>query len=388
MRRALAAPLAAIASCVTLSVSAAQTSADLTEIAFVANAEAGTVALVDVASRSVIGVLDINPARAERKGPGATNYAQDTDVSPDGRTIYVSRGYLGDVAAFDLSSAKLLWQRSLDTGRADHMTITKDGRSVFVSALMDNRVYKLAASTGEINGHAITGIYPHDVKVSKDGHWLYNSSLGPLVSLPRSAAAAPLTQTPGDPFQLTIADVETLAVRDRIKLDNAFRPWQFSKDEKLIYAQRSNEHAVVTYDLASRKIIRRLGLPVKPGVTSADWDFEAPHHGLALTEDGATLCLAARASDYAALVDTKELALIATIPVGDAPGWAEVADEGRVCLTANTRSDDLSIISIPKRAEIARVPIGNGPKHITVARIPKSVIAAFKASAALGNLID
>jgi DNA-binding beta-propeller fold protein YncE len=339
------------------------------------------VALVEVESRSIIGVLDINPARAERKGPGATNYAQDTDVSPDGRTIYVSRGYLGDVAAFDLSSGKMLWQRSLNTGRADHMTISADGRSLFVSALMDNRVYKLSASTGEINGHVVTGVYPHDVKVSKGGQRLYNSSLGPLGSLPRSAGGAPLTEKPGDPFQLTIADVETLAVRDRIKLDNPFRPWQFSKDEKLIYAQRSNEHAVVTYDLASRKVIRRLELPVKPGVTSADWDFEAPHHGLALTEDGETLCLAARASDYAALVKAKDLTLIATIPVGDAPGWSEVAEEGRTCLVANTRSDELSIISVPKRAEVARLPIGNGPKHITVARIPKTVIAARKSSA-------
>lgn len=382
MKRALAATIAAIASCLTLSVSAAQTAPDRTEVAFVANAEAGTVGLVDVASRSIIGVLDINPALAERKGPGATNYAQDTDVSPDGRTIYVSRGYLGDVAAFDLSSAKMLWQRSLNTGRADHMTITADGRSLFVSALMDNRVYKLSTSTGEINGHMVSGVYPHDVKVSKDGKWLYNSSLGPLGSLPRSAGAVPLPEKPGNPFELTIADAETLAVRDRIKLDNAFRPWQFSKDEKLIYAQRSNEHAVVTYDLASRKVIRRLELPVKPGVTSADWDFEAPHHGLALTEDGETLCLAARASDYAALVSTKDLTLIATIPVGDAPGWSEVAEEGRTCLIANTRSDELSIISIPKRAEVARMSIGNGPKHITVARIPKAVIVAFKTSTA------
>jgi DNA-binding beta-propeller fold protein YncE len=380
MRRAFAVTIAAIASCVTLSVLAAQPSPDLTEIAFVANAEAGTVALVDVASRSTIGVLDINPARTERKGPGATNYAQDTDVSPDGRTIYISRGYLGDVAAFDLSSGKMLWQRSLNTGRADHMTITKDGRSLFVSALMDNRVYKISAATGEINGHVVTGVYPHDVKVSKDGQRLYNSSLGPLGSLPRSTSAAPLAEKPGDPFQLTIADVQTLAVRDRIKLDNAFRPWQFSKDEQLIYAQLSNQHAVITYDLASRKVIRRLELPAKPGVTSADWDFEAPHHGLALTEDGETLCLAARASDYAALVNAKDLTLIATIPVGDAPGWAEVADEGRICLIANTRSDELSIISIPKRAKVARLPIGNGPKHITVARVPQSVIAAVKAS--------
>jgi DNA-binding beta-propeller fold protein YncE len=349
------------------------------EIALVANAGAGAVALVDVASRSILGTIDVNPARAKSEGPGATNYAQDTDVSPDGRTLYVSRGYLGDVAAFDIASARLLWRRSLNTGRADHMTITPDGRYLFVSALMDNRVYKLATATGEITGHLVTGVYPHDNKVSRDGRRLYNTSIGPIPSLPRSTRARPLTETPGHPFQLTIADAGTLQIRDRIRLDNAIRPWQFTADEKGLYAQLANEHAVVAYDLAARRVVRRLDLPVKTGVTAADWDFEAPHHGLALTPDGRTLCLAGRASDYAALVRAPELTLIATVPVGDAPGWSETAQDGRVCLIANTRSDDLSIISIQDRAEIVRLPIGNGPKHITVARIPGSVIAAFKA---------
>ena len=359
-----------------LDVLTAQMPPEFVEIAIVANAEAGTVTLVDVASRSILGVIDVNPARAKRAGPGATNYAQDTDVSPDGRTVYVSRGYLGDVAAFDIASGRLLWQRSLDTGRADHMTITPDGRSLFVSALMDNRVYKLSAQTGEIGGHLATGVYPHDNKLSKDGQRLYNSSLGALASLPRSGGA-PSPQTPSDPVQLTIADAKTLAVRDG-PLESAFRPWHFSPDEKSVYAQRSNEHAVVEYDLASRKVVRRLELPVKPGVSAADWDFEAPHHGLALTEDGETLCLAGRASDYAALVRAPDLTLIATIPVGDGPGWAETADSGRICLIANTRSDDLSIISIPTRSELVRLSMGNGPKHITVARLPATVIAAVK----------
>src|SRR5689334_3467100 len=73
------------------------------EIALVANAQAGTVALVDVASRTVLGTIDVNPAHTKSQGPGAPNYAQDTDVSHDGRTLYVSRGYLGDVAAFDIA---------------------------------------------------------------------------------------------------------------------------------------------------------------------------------------------------------------------------------------------------------------------------------------------
>src|SRR6185295_2085431 len=349
------------------------------EIAMVANAQAGTVALLEVASRSILGTIDVNPERAKGEGPGATNYAQDTDVSPDGRTLYVSRGYLGDVAAFDIASGRLLWRRSLDTGRADHMTLTPDGRSLFVSALLDNRVYKIAAATGEIAGHLVTGIYPHDNKVSRDGRLLYNTSIGPIGSLPRRVGSRLPAETPGYPFQLTIADVGSLTTLDRIRFDKGIRPWQFTPDEKGMYAQLSNEHSVVSYNLATRKVIKRLDLPVKPGVTAADWDFEAPHHGLALTPDGKTLCLAGRASDYAALVRAPDLTLIATIPVGDAPGWAETADNGRVCLVANTRSNDLSIISIPKRSEIVRLPIGKGPKHITVARIPESVVDAFKA---------
>jgi hypothetical protein len=73
------------------------------------------------------------------------------------------------------------------------------------------------------------------------------------------------------------------------------------------------------------------------------------------------------------------LTLLATIPVGDAPGWAETADGGRLCLIANTRSDDLSIISIADRTEILRLPVGDGPKHITIAAIPAAVVAAVRA---------
>ena len=166
---------------------------------------------------------------------------------------------------------------------------------------------------------------------------------------------------------------------DRIPFETGIRPWRFAPDETRIYAQLSNQHAVIAYDLKARKLVRRLELPVGPGVTSADWVFAAPHHGLTISEDGRTLCIAGRASDYAALVRAPELTLIATVPVGDAPGWAELADRDRVCLIANTRSDDLSFVSVAERREIARLRVGDGPKHITVAHIPDAVIAAFTA---------
>jgi len=46
---------------------------------------------------------------------------------------------------------------------------------------------------------------------------------------------------------------------------------------------------------------------VKPGIAVSDYDFAAPHHGLALIDDGETLCIAGRASDYTALVSAPEL---------------------------------------------------------------------------------
>lgn len=57
------------------------------EAAFVANAEGGTVSVIDIAARKVAATIDINPTREKINRAGAPNYAQDTDVSPDGRTL-------------------------------------------------------------------------------------------------------------------------------------------------------------------------------------------------------------------------------------------------------------------------------------------------------------
>ncbi len=349
------------------------------EIAFVSNGEDGTVSLVDVAARKVVGVLDINPDHVRVDHAGADNFAQDAEVSPDARTLYVSRGYLADVAAFDIASGRLLWKAPLHTGRADHMAVSGDGRTIFVAALTDNAVYRISSRDGVVTGHFATGEWAHDTKFSVDGRRVYNSSTGMIGGLGVRGAPLP-TERPDYPYQLTIADPVSLKVLERIRLEAPFRPWVFTPDGKGVYAELSNQRAVVAYDLAQRKVVRRLELPFPPGQPIADWLLAAPYHGLALTPDGATLCLAARESDSVALVRAPELSLIADIKVGKAPGWAEIAEGGRLCLLTNGRSNDLSFVSIADRAEVARLPVGHGPRHVRVANIPVSVIAAVEAA--------
>jgi DNA-binding beta-propeller fold protein YncE len=397
------------------------------EIAFIANSVGGTVSLLDIETRKMVGEINIIPdgkkvdmfrdweqawggqAAGEANG---LNYAQDTDVSPDGRVLYVSRGYIGDVAAFDIASGALMWRVPIGGNRSDHMTLTPDGKRLFVSALRANYVEAIDTATGKKVGKVVSGAWPHDNHMSADGKHLYNASIGDM-TLPLESRdnVAEASDAAGFAYQVMVVDPVSLKVLERYRFDKGMRPIAISSDESMLYAQQSNQHWVIGYDLKAKKQVDVLELPVKDGVTRDDYDFEAPHHGLALSPDGQTLCIAARASDYVGLVATsppaqvaaaevsrglsrgdadlgrlaqaigetltgpaeKKLTLLASVPAGDAPGWAEMTDDGAYCLAANTRSDDVSIVSLADRAEVARVKAGRAPKHITVARVPVGV---------------
>ena len=368
--------------------SAAEAAGPLREIAFVANVVGGTVSLVDLERRAVIGELDIKPDGAKVsffrdpeqsfaqeiiEGSGGLNYVQDTDLSRDGRVLFVSRGHLGDVAAFALDSGRLLWRTSVAGIRADHMTRSPDGGRLYVSALVrgGDVVEVLDTRSGARLGSFATGLWPHDVHTNGDGSRVYAASLGDMqLDLEARSVAT-------NAYEVTVTRADDLEVLDRHRFDAGIRPFAITSDERRLYAQLSNTHAVIAYDLEARETIARNDLPQAEGIDESAWDFEAPHHGLALTPDEAHLCLAGRASDYAAVVATDDLELLATVPVGDAPSWAEVDSAGALCVLANTRSDDVSIVSLDTFEELARLDVGRAPKHVTVGLVPEAVLEAL-----------
>ena len=358
------------------------------EVVLVANAEGGTVSVVDARTLRVLRELNVLPDGPEAtlleddpaqalirqrvvEAAGGTNYAQDQDVSPDGRTLYVSRGHRGDVAAFDLGSGQLLWKAAIPGFRSDHMTISRDGRLLYVSALTDNVVVVVDTRAQAIVGSAPAGQWPHDNHLSADGRRLYNGSIGTIIA-PEEARHA----TPPPPYRLTVFATADLGIRRSYTFERGLRPIVITEDEREMYAQLSELHGIVAFDLVEGRITRRLELPVDPGVTESDYDFEAPHHGLAISRDERTLCAAGRASDYVALVSTASFRAVAIIEVDDGPGWAATGPDGRHCFVANTRADTLSVISYAKRREIARLRVGDGPKQIEAARIPEAVLCA------------
>ena len=106
---------------------------------------------------------------------------------------------MGDVAAFDMVTGKLLWNTPLNTGRADHMTLDARRRSISsFGACSTIASIGSPTATGEITGHLVTGVYPHDNKISHDGRLLYNTSIGADRRRYRARPnAQPLAETPG-----------------------------------------------------------------------------------------------------------------------------------------------------------------------------------------------
>ena len=362
-------------------------SAEARDVVLVANAEGGTVSIVDARSFHVVRELNVLPDGPEAEpgsddpaqallgqkiveAAGGNNYAQDQDLAPDGRTLYVSRGHRGDVVAFDVTTGNMLWKVPIPGLRSDHMTISRDGRRLYVSALTDNHVYVVDTARAEVTGSFPTGEWPHDNHLSHDGKLVYNGSIGNIVAPPEARGQ----------YALTLADATTLEVRRTYVFEAGLRPYVLSEDETRMYAQLSEYHGLIEYDLGKGEVLRRLDLPVDEGVTEEDYDFEAPHHGLALSGDGETLCAAGRASDYVALVSVSEWRPLAIIDAGDAPGWAATGPGGTHCFVPNTRADTLSVVSYASRREVARVKVGDGPKQIEPGSIPIAALCPPAAS--------
>ncbi len=181
-------------------------------VVLVANAEGGTVSILDARSFRVLREINVIPDGDPMEDPqvaltvaaaGGPNFAQDQDLSADGRTLFVSRGYAGDVAAFDVATGRLLWTFPVPGIRSDHMTISPDGKLLAVSALSENVVIVIDAHTGSEVGRVPTGQWPHDNHFTEDGTRLYNASIGTIIAPPESR--------PGlgpPPYQLTEIDTE------------------------------------------------------------------------------------------------------------------------------------------------------------------------------------
>jgi DNA-binding beta-propeller fold protein YncE len=331
-------------------------------------------------------------------GEGHDQWVDDMFSSHDGRFLYVSRPSLADVAAFDLSTRKIVWHTRVDGYRADHMAISPDGRRLVVSASTAKTVDVIDTGTGAIVGRFASGDQPHENNFSRDGKLIYHASIG-TVYTPTDDPA--LDATKGERI-FEIVDARTLQVLRKIDMgqklreagykdmSSAVRPMALSPDERYLYFQVSFFHGFVEYDLQRDRVLRLANLPVSEkaaGKRRDEYILDSAHHGLQMNNEGTKLCVAGTMDDYVAIVSRSSFAAT-VIPSGERPYWATNSADGKLCFVSLSGDDSVTAVSYDTEKEVARIHVGDHPQRMRMGFIRSSDVAAPAPGAATPQCVD
>ena len=388
---------AAIAAGLVLALLLASSVASARPVLFVGNSGDGTVNLFDANTFAPLGTVNaipdgntprdpiqalLYPTLVSREG---INYVQDIALSPDGKTLYVSRGYLGDVAAFDLTtpSHPLLWRVQIESVRADHAELSPDGSRLFVSAITSDVIEVIDTRTRQVVGVVPAGDWPHTLAFSPDGKTLYSGSLGVQILDTLTSVTPP---TDGRHW-LEAIDPDTLALKGvPCQFSEGIRPFAMTPDGSTMYLQLSYYNGIVEYDPLHCVTLRTLDLPLQGlGKTTAPHDYPnlAAQHGIAispLSSGGAGwLCSAGTIDDYVAMVKLPQFDLAGTkiLPVGQEPGWAVNSPDGNYCFVSSRgpAANTVAAISYATQSVVATMHTGLHPQTELAANVPGSVLS-------------
>jgi YVTN family beta-propeller protein len=392
VRRWLACALLSLACWAVIPGAASAQAAPTRDVLMVGNSSDGTVDVFDATTFQRLETINVIPDGNTPRDPiqalvyptltskVGINYVQDIALSPDAKTLYVSRGYLGDVAAFDLHSPnhRELWRVQIHSLRADHAELSPDGRRLFVSATTSDVVEVIDTATHALIGEIPAGDYPHTLGFSPDGATLYSGSLG-VQQLDTATSTTPPTD--GRHWLEAIDPQTLLPIRAPCELSAGIRPFTMTPDGKTMYLQLSYYNGVVEYDPVGCKTLRTLELPLAgPGLTTSPHDYpnEAAQHGIALSPDGQWLCSAGTIDNYAALTKLPDFSPASTkiIPVGQEPAYAVNSPDGQYCFISSrgAAANSVSVISYATQSVVATLPTGLHPQVELAARIPSSAL--------------
>ncbi len=228
-------------------------------------------------------------------------------ASAAGDRIYIST--LETLTCLRLSTDELLWERRYEGG-CDRMSITPDGKVIYLPSLEKAHWHVIDAASGEVLAKITPDSGAHNTVVGLDGKWVYLAGLkSPLV---------------------TVADTATHAAARTIgPFFSAVRPLTVDGRQTRLFACVNGLLGFEVADIASGKVLHRVkvegfktGIPKRHG---------CPSHGIGLTPDEREIWLCDAANQRmhvfdATLSPPRQRESIAT---RDQPGWITFSLDGR-----------------------------------------------------------
>jgi DNA-binding beta-propeller fold protein YncE len=224
------------------------------------------------------------------------------------RRLYVST--LQFVTCFDLLTDKILWEKSYEGG-CDRMSLSPDGKVMYLPSLEKNHWHVVDALSGEIIKRLEPIPRAHNTVFGLDGRQVYMAGIG-----------SPL---------LHVADTASHTIVRRVgPFGSGIRPFTVNGRQTLAFV---NVNALLGFevgDLATGKVLHRVevagytvGVPKRHG---------CPSHGIGLTPDEREVWVCDGPNQRMHIFDATVMPpkQVASLVVRDDPGWVTFSLDGKL----------------------------------------------------------
>jgi hypothetical protein len=219
--------------------------------------------------------------------------------------LYIST--IKQLMCLDLATEKILWEKTYDGG-CDRMSMTPDGKTIYLPSLEGPHWNVVDANSGEILHKIVTNSGAHNTICGPSGEFAYLAGL-----------ESPL---------LRIVDTKNYRVRTVGPFDASIRPFTIDGREKRCYV---NVNELLGFEIGDLDTGRKLGrVEVQGFRTGPTKRHGCPSHGIGLTPDEKELWLTDAANSRVHVFDMTAMPprQLASIELRDQPGWITFSMDG------------------------------------------------------------
>jgi DNA-binding beta-propeller fold protein YncE len=243
----------------------------------------------------------------EPKADVAPENVKGIAASARTRRLYVTTPQR--LAAFDLVTEKMLWNRTYDGG-CDRMALSPDGTLLYVPSFEGPHWHVVDARSGDVIAKVVTNSGAHNTIYGPDGKRVYLAGLESPV--------------------LFLADPKTHTVSAKVgPFGHSIRPFTVNAAQTLCFVNVDDLLGFEVGDLRTGKVLHRV--EVAGYEKGAVKRHGCPSHGVGLTPDERELWVTDAANRRLHVFDATTMPpkQVASIELRDEPGWVTFSLDGR-----------------------------------------------------------
>lgn len=295
------------------------TQANAATRAYVANARAARVVVIDNTTSAII---------ANVPTQNGTSYLE---FSPDLKTVYASNRDASSVSFIDAQTNAVTATVTVGT-TPEGMAITPNGAKLYVADKDSGTVSVIDTKTATVLKTLTAKVAPRFMKMTPDGKWLYVINQG--------SRAVTVINVTNDTVAKTIL-VGSIPLRIAVKQDGS-----------RIYVANHGDNSIAVIDTVSQSVIATVPVGTKPA-------------GMVVSPNGAELWIANTESGDLSVIDTASNLVINTISVGtpgSLPWHVDISPDGKLACTGPSINNTGVIVDAATKTVKATLPIGGtGP---------------------------